>query len=127
MVERLNASECVLRPVETLDRARSFLRDRLGLTELLSRPGLACFDMAGVPLILRETGQRVEADPLYFGVVDIRSAHEVLRGRGVVFLRGPHLREQRPDGSEEWVALFSDDEGRTLALHAVTPPRERLS
>jgi catechol 2,3-dioxygenase-like lactoylglutathione lyase family enzyme len=126
-MERLTSRDHVLRPVETLDRARDFLRDQLGLTELLVKPGLACFDMGGVPLILRETGQREEAEVLYFGVQNIFEAHELLSAQGVPFLDGPEMTKRHPDGSQEWVAYFTDDEDRTLALHAVMPPKERLN
>ncbi|TNC52746.1 VOC family protein [Rubellimicrobium rubrum] len=125
-MDRLSPDDHILRPVETLDRARTFLRDRLGLTELLSRPGLACFDMAGVRLILRETGRREAADTLYFGVADIFAACESLTAHGVHFPEPPHLAERRPDGSEVWVAFFTDDEARPLALHAVMAPKGRL-
>ncbi|TNC71421.1 VOC family protein [Rubellimicrobium roseum] len=124
MVDRLGSDEVVLRPVEALDRARSFLRDRLGLPELLVRPSVACFALPGARLILRETGRREAADLLYFGVADILSAHEVLSRQGVAFQGPPELRERRPDGAEEWVAYFEDDEGRTLALHATLSVRQ---
>ena len=126
-MEKLTSDDHVLRPVEALDRARGFLRDRLGLTELLAIPGAAFFDMGGVRLILRETGRREEADVLYFGVQDIFGAHEVLSAQGIPFADAPQLKERHPDGSQEWVAYFSDDEGRPLALHAVTPPTDRLN
>ncbi len=125
-MDRLSPDGHILRPVETLHRARDFLRERLGLTELLARPGHACFDMAGVRLILRETGRREAADTLYFGVADIVAACENLTAQGVCFPDPPHLAERRPDGSEVWVAFFTDDEGRPLALHAVMPPKGRL-
>lgn len=126
-MERLTFSDHVLRPVETLERARDFLRDRLGLTELLTRPGLACFDMGGVPLILRETGRREEAEVIYFGVQDIFGTYEALCAQGIPFTGAPEMGTRHPDGSQEWVAYFEDDEGRPLALHAVMPPKARLN
>jgi catechol 2,3-dioxygenase-like lactoylglutathione lyase family enzyme len=126
-MERLSSNDHVLRPVEALDRARAFLRDQLGLTELLAMPGVACFDMCGVRLVLRETGQRQEAVVLYFGVQNIFEAHETLLAQGVPFSGAPQMRTVRPDGSQEWVAFFTDDEGRPLALHAIMPPKARLN
>ena len=126
-MERLTSQDHVLRPVEALDRARDFLRDRLGLTELLVKPGIACFDMGGVPLILREIGRREEAEVLYFGVQNIFDAHELLSAQGIPFADAPQMTERHPDGSQEWVAYFADDEGRPLALHAVVPPKDRLN
>ena len=126
-MERLTSKDHILRPVEALDRARDFLRDQLGLTELLVQPGVACFDMGGVPLILRETGRREKAEVLYFGVQNIFDAHELLSAQGVPFFDEPQMTERHPDGTQEWVAYFTDDEDRPLALHAVMPPKDRLN
>ncbi len=101
------------RRVETLSRARAFFRDTLGLTELYAFPGLSFFDLAGT---------RDEADILYLAIPDIAAAHADLTARGAVFTRAPHFIHRHPDGSEEWLAFFKDDEGRDLALHAVARP-----
>jgi len=112
----------IARRVENLDRARAFWRDQLGLNELFAFPGLAFFDLAGTRLMLRETGQRDQADILYLSVQDIDAAHSALIGRGLVFSRAPHMIHRHPDGAEEWMAFFKDDEGRDLALHALSRP-----
>jgi catechol 2,3-dioxygenase-like lactoylglutathione lyase family enzyme len=113
----------IARRVENLDRARAFWRDRLGLTELYVFPGLAFFDLAGVRLMLRETGAKDEADILYLGCADIGSVHAHLAAQGVVFTNPPHLIHHHPDGTEEWMAFFHDDEDRPLALHMRTAPK----
>lgn len=112
----------IARRVENLERARAFLRDRLGLAELFAFPGLAFFDLGGTRLMLRETGTREEADILYFRVPDIGAAHAELAGRGLRFAGAPHLIHRHPDGAEEWMAFFEDDEDRPLALHAIVRP-----
>lgn len=112
----------ISRRVEDLDRARRFLRDSLGLTELYTFPGLAFFALGQSRLILRETGARDPADILYFDVADIAATYASLAGKGVAFTNAPHRIHTHPDGSEEWMAFFTDDEGRDLALHAVTRP-----
>ncbi len=112
----------IARRVETLSRARAFFRDTLGLTELYAFPGLSFFDLAGTRLMLRETGTRDEADILYFATPDIAAALADLTARGAVFTRAPHFIHRHPDGSEDWMAFFKDDEGRDLALHAVARP-----
>lgn len=109
----------VARRVENLDRARAFWRETLGIAELYAFPGLAFYDLGGPRLMLRETGQREEADILYLSVLDIAAAHATLSGRGVTFTGAPHLIHRHPDGTEEWMAFFHDDEGRDLALHAL--------
>lgn len=112
----------IARRVENLARASAFFRDTLGLTELYAFPGLSFFDLSGTRLMLRETGTRDEADILYFATPDISAAHATLTARGAVFTRAPHFIHKHPDGSEEWMAFFKDDEGRDLALHAVAWP-----
>lgn len=112
----------ISRRVENLDRARTFFRETLGLTELYAFPGLAFLHLSGTRLMLRETGTRTEADVLYFHTEDLATAHQTLASRDVAFSRAPHLIHTHPDGSEEWMAFFHDDEGRDLALHAITRP-----
>ncbi len=107
----------ISRRVEVLDRARTFLKDVAGLSELYAFPGIAFFDLGGTRLMLRETGRREEADILYFGVPDIAAAHDALAARGAEFTGAPHMIHRHPDGTEEWMAFFKDDEGRDLALH----------
>lgn len=120
-MERFGSLGQIARRVENLDRARAFLRDRVGLGELYAFPGLAFFDLGGTRLMLRETGTRDEADILYFRVPDLDAAHAALRSRGVGFSAAPHMIHRHADGSEEWMAFFHDDEGRDLALHMVRP------
>jgi catechol 2,3-dioxygenase-like lactoylglutathione lyase family enzyme len=112
----------IARRVESLDRARGFWRDTLGVTELYAFPGLAFFALGPTRLMLRETGTRAEADLLYLPVPDIAGAHAALMQRGVTFSGAPHMIHRHPDGTAEWMAFFKDDEDRDLALHSVTPP-----
>jgi catechol 2,3-dioxygenase-like lactoylglutathione lyase family enzyme len=109
----------IARRVENLDRARSFWRDTLGIPELYAFPGLAFFDLGGTRLMLRETGQREEADILYLSTPDIAAAHAALTAKGARMTGAPHMIHKHPDGAEEWMAFFTDDEGRDLALHSV--------
>jgi catechol 2,3-dioxygenase-like lactoylglutathione lyase family enzyme len=109
----------IARRVENLDRARDFWRKTLRIPELYSFPGLAFFDLAQTRLMLRETGTRDEADILYLGTRDIAADHADLAARGVTFVQPPHRIHTHPDGTEEWMAFFNDDEGRPLALHAL--------
>jgi catechol 2,3-dioxygenase-like lactoylglutathione lyase family enzyme len=120
---RLSALSQVARRVESLDRARAFLRDRVGLSELYAFPGLSFFDLGETRLMLRETGRREEADLLYLAVEDIAAAHLDLTAKGVTFLREPHIVHRHSDGSQEWMAFFEDDEARPLALHMVRAAR----
>ena len=110
----------ISRRVESLDRARAFWRDTLGIPELYAFPGLAFFDLGGTRLMLKETGTRDPADILYMATQDIAADHARLMERGAVVTGAPHMIHRHADGSEEWMAFFEDDEGRPLALHAVT-------
>jgi catechol 2,3-dioxygenase-like lactoylglutathione lyase family enzyme len=107
----------IARRVESLDRARGFWRDTLAIAELYAFPGLAFFDLGQTRLMLRETGTRDEADILYLATPDIAASHSRLTDRGAIFVEAPHLIHRHPDGTEEWMAFFQDDEGRPLALH----------
>ncbi|HLQ19622.1 MAG TPA: VOC family protein [Tabrizicola sp.] len=110
------------RRVESLDRARAFWRDTVQIPELYAFPGLAFFDLGVTRLMLRETGQREEADILYLSTSDIAAAHAALTERGASMTGAPHRIHKHPDGTEEWMAFFKDDEGRDLALHSVVRP-----
>lgn len=109
----------ISRRVANLIRARAFWRDTLLVPELYAFPGLAFFDLGATRLMLRETGQREEADILYLSTPDIAVAHARLTDRGVQMTGAPHLIHKHPDGTEEWMAFFKDDEGRDLALHMI--------
>ena len=107
------------RRVEDLDRARTFWRDTLQVPELYAFPGLAFFDLGMARLMLKQTGTREEADILYLATSDIRAAHKALGQRGASLTGIPHLIHTHADGTQEWMAFFTDDEGRPLALHAL--------
>ena len=109
----------ISRRVEDLTRARAFWREILLIPELHAFPGLAFFDLGGTRLMLRETGTREEADILYIATHDITAVHAALLERGAEMTGAPHMIHKHPDGAEEWMAFFKDDEGRDLALHSV--------
>jgi catechol 2,3-dioxygenase-like lactoylglutathione lyase family enzyme len=112
----------ISRRVEDLTRARAFWRDTLQIPELYAFPGLAFFDLGGTRLMLKETGKREEADILYIATPDIAATHAELTARGASITGAPHLIHTHPDGTQEWMAFFKDDEGRDLALHALVRP-----
>jgi extradiol dioxygenase family protein len=57
---------------------------------------------------------------LYFPVADIHAAAQALEAKGVAFLGAPHLIHRHADSTEEWMAFFTDPEGRTLAQTGAT-------
>jgi methylmalonyl-CoA/ethylmalonyl-CoA epimerase len=120
--------------VGDVERARAFYGDVLGLTHLFDAPPkMSFFDCGGIRLLLgeseapqtdgaapaesaeRATRATASGPILYFDVVDIRAAHEMLAARGVTFEAAPHKVADLGD-RELWLAFLSDGEGNTIAL-----------
>ena len=105
--------------VQDVERATAFYRDALGMTLLFrAPPGLSFFDCGGVRLMLSlpEGAEAPKGNSiLYYGVDDIKAAHEVLVARGVRFIGDPHVAARLPD-RDVWLAEFRDSEGNVLAL-----------
>jgi predicted enzyme related to lactoylglutathione lyase len=103
---------------QDIERAVRFYRDVLHVPFLFAAPPrLAFFDCAGVRLMLStpEPGFDHPGSVLYFAVDDIKTMHDVLISRGVVFRTAPHKIATLAD-REVWLADFDDTEGNTLAL-----------
>lgn len=103
--------------VSDLSRAREFYRDKVGLTLLFEVPNMAFFDCGGVRIMmtLPEAGQPVANSVFYLVVDDIEAEHAAMAGRGVDFIKGPHLLATMPD-HELWMAFFRDSEQNFMAL-----------
>lgn len=113
----------ISRSVADIAAAETWWRDTLGVPHLYTFGALAFFDCGGVRLMLSaEPGQPAQANVLYFYVPDIAASHAELTARGVVFLGAPHMIHRHADGVEEWMAFFSDNEGRPLAIMSQTRP-----
>jgi len=106
------------RSVKDIAAARHWYGDMLGLRHLYSFGNLAFFDCGGLRLLLSEGDSGAADSILYFRVEDIRSAHASLEARGVAFTNAPHLIHRHDDGTEEWMAFFTDNEDRPLAIMA---------
>lgn len=113
----------VSRTVKDIAAARAWYADTLGLSHLYSFGNLAFFDCGGLRLFLSEGDGGASDSILYFRVDDIRSAHAGLSARGIEFTHAPHLIHTHADGTEEWMAFFSDNEGRPLALMSRVAPQ----
>lgn len=107
----------IARSVSDIEMAVAFYRDTLGLPHLFTAGELAFFDCGGLRLYLQQ-GEAKPESILYFRVADIHAAHEALTRKGIEFLSAPHLVHTHPDGTEEWMAFFSDPDGRPLGLMA---------
>ena len=117
----LGAIGQISRSVANIAAAEKWYREVLGLKHLYTFGKLAFFDCGGVRLFLDEGAIRSDS-VLYFRVPDIRSAHLLMGGRGVVFESPPHLIHRHEDGTEEWMAFFHDNEGRVLSIMSQVGP-----
>ena len=106
----------IARRVKNIGEARRWYGEVLGLKQLYTFGNLAFFDCGGIRLFLSEAEASSAESIIYFNVPDIRAAHAELIGRGVEFLAAPHMIHRHPDGTEEWLAPFNDNEGRPLAI-----------
>lgn len=110
------------RGVADIGAAEAWWRDVLGMPHLYTYGPLAFFDCGGVRLMLSAEAGQAQANVIYFRVSDIQASHAELSGRGVVFIEGPHMIHRHADGLEEWMAFFSDNEGRPLAIMSQVRP-----
>jgi len=108
----------IARGVADIERARAWYGDTLGLPHLYSFGKLAFFDCGGTRLMLSEADGGPTASILYFRAADIGTEHKRLAARGINFTHAPHMIHRHPNGTEEWMAFFEDDEGRPLAIAA---------
>jgi DNA-binding CsgD family transcriptional regulator/predicted enzyme related to lactoylglutathione lyase len=107
----------ISRSVRDIKEAQAWYSDVLGIPRLYTFGKLAFFDCGGTRLMLTEEAAGAAAESiLYLRVADITAAHEHLRSRGVEFMSAPHLVHRHTDGTEEWMAIFKDPEGRPLAI-----------
>jgi len=107
----------ISRTVSDIAASEAWYRDVLGLPHLFTFGELAFFDCGGTRLYLQQ-GEVKPESCLYFRVGDIHAAHRELADKGAEFVSAPHMIHRHADGTEEWMAFFTDPEGRTLALMA---------
>jgi len=55
-------------------------------------------------------------------VPDIHAAHATLTARGIQFTHVPHMIHRHEDGTEEWMAFFTDNEARPLGIMSQAKP-----
>jgi DNA-binding CsgD family transcriptional regulator/catechol 2,3-dioxygenase-like lactoylglutathione lyase family enzyme len=108
----------IARTVKDIKAAEQWYGQVLGLKHLYTFGNLAFFDCDGVRLFLSEGDGGPSESILYFRVADVRSAHAELVARGVEFINAPHMIHRHADGTEEWMAVFKDNEDRPLAIMA---------
>lgn len=107
----------ISRTVGSIDVARHWYEQVLGLPHQFTFGTLSFFDCQGTRLMLSQK-DHVNADEsiLYFKVTDIVATAEALQNKGVEIIAAPHRIHKHEDGTEEWMAFFKDPDGRPLAL-----------
>ncbi len=118
----------ISRTVRDIEESQKWYGEVLGLVHLYSFGNLAFFDCGGIRLFLSEAESPSGPESIiYFNVPYIRTAHTELIQRGVEFLGAPHLIHRHPDGTEEWMAAFNDNEGRPLAILSRLPKPSQIN
>ncbi len=107
----------ISRTVSDVAKAEAWYRDVLGLKHLYTFGKLAFFDCGGTRLFLSQAeATQANESLLYFQVDDIQAARDRLVKLGVEFTHAPHKIHTHADGTEEWMGIFKDPDGRPLAI-----------
>lgn len=115
----------VARATRNLPAMADWLRDIVGLPEVMRFERAAFFNCGGVRLYLA-VGDPANNSLLYFSVADIVAEVEALRAKGVIIKSAPHRIHVHADGAEEWMAFFTDPDGCHLGLMCVVPGRKGI-
>jgi methylmalonyl-CoA/ethylmalonyl-CoA epimerase len=113
-------------PVNSVEQAKSFYRDTLGMRHLFDAPpALSFFDCGGVRLMLAgPEAQGKDGDQqhpvLFYDVSDIKATHERITSSGAKSLEEPHIIA-RMNGREVWIAAMADGQGNTVSLISEVP------
>lgn len=113
----------VARATRNLPAMADWLRDTIGLTEVMRFETAAFFACGGVRLYL-SVGDPAQNSLLYFRVADILAEVDALRAKGVPIKSAPHRIHVHDDGTEEWMAFFTDPDGGHLGLMGLVRPRQ---
>ena len=108
-------------PVDSIENAKAFYRDTLGLRHLFDAPpALSFFDCGGVRLMLAGPEGQGKDGPnqhpvLFYDVSDIKATYEKIKASGAQTLEKPHVIT-RMNGREIWIAAVSDGQGNSVSL-----------
>ena len=112
----------IARSVQDIKQAEAWYKNVLGLPHLYTFGNLAFFDCNGTRLMLSQEGAVAPESILYMRVGNIAAAYELLKSRGVEFINAPHMVHRHADGTEEWLSMLKDPEGRPLGIMAQAKP-----
>ena len=115
-------------PVNSVDEAKAFYRDTLGMKHLFDAPpALSFFDCGGVRLMLAGPEGQGKDGPnqhpvLFYDVSDIKATHAKIKACGAESLEEPHVIA-RMNGREIWIAAVSDGQGNSVSLMSDVPEK----
>jgi DNA-binding CsgD family transcriptional regulator len=112
----------IARSVQDIKQAEAWYKNVLGLPHLYTFGNLAFFDCNGTRLMLSQESAVAAESILYMRVSNIGAAYELLKSRGVEFINAPHMVHKHADGTEEWLSMLHDPEGRPLGIMAQAKP-----
>ncbi len=112
----------IARSVQNIQQSEDWYRNVVGLPHLYTFGNLAFFDCNGTRLMLSQESAAAAESILYFRVANIAAAHDRMKSRGVEFINAPHMVHRHADGTEEWLSMFKDPEGRPLGIMAQAKP-----
>ena len=115
---KLGAIAQIARSVQDIRHSEEWYKNVVGLAHLYTFGNLAFFDCNGTRLMLSQESAAVPESILYLRTADIVASYELLKSRGVEFINAPHMIHKHADGTEEWLCMFKDPEGRPLGLMA---------
>ena len=113
---KLGAIAQIARSVQDIRRSEEWYKNVIGLPHLYTFGNLAFFDCNGTRLMLSQESAAAPESILYLRADDIVASCELLKSRGVEFINAPHMIHKHADGTEEWLCMFKDPEGRPLGL-----------
>jgi methylmalonyl-CoA/ethylmalonyl-CoA epimerase len=115
-------------PVNSIEKAKVFYRDTLGLKHLFDAPpALAFFDCGGIQLMLAGPEGQGKDGPnqhpvLFYDVSDIKATHAKIKASGAESLEEPRVIA-RMNGREIWIGAVSDGQGNVVSLMSDVPEK----
>jgi methylmalonyl-CoA/ethylmalonyl-CoA epimerase len=113
-------------PVNSIEEAKAFYRDTLGMRHVFDAPpALSFFDCGGIRLMLAgPEGQGKDGDQqhavVFYDVDDIKATHARIKASGAKSLEEPRMIA-RMNGREIWVSSVSDGQGNVVSLMSEIP------
>ena len=122
----LSSIKQIALPVNSVEKAKTFYQNVLGMRHLFDAPpALSFFDCGGVRLMLAgPEAQGADGDKqhavLFYDVSDIKTTYAQIKSSGAQSLAEPHVIA-RMNGREVWIAELADGQGNNVSLISEVP------